>query len=113
MEDELSLLKGELQTVATDLNNNRKILAMKGLTATDIVKLSDYQCNLLKRQDKLEDQIKALQTPTATTFVPAPPGNSITLPQVLPLSSIASFLLLPSFFRIRSTNYRRPITIKL
>jgi hypothetical protein len=41
----------------------------------------------------------------STTPAPAPPGNSITPPQVLPL---ASFLSSPSFFRIF---FRQPLQL--
>jgi hypothetical protein len=65
--------------------------------------LFDNQNVRLSGIDKFEDHIKALQTPTA----PGPPGNSITLPQFLPLSA---YHLFPptSFLKIAST-----ITIKL
>jgi len=54
------------------------------------------------RQEKLLLMAKDEST---TTPAPAPPGNSITLPQVLPL---ASFLSSPSFFRIR---FRQPLQL--
>jgi hypothetical protein len=59
---------------------------------------------LFARASELEDKIqKAL---SVSTPAPAPPGNFITLPQVLPHSFIIlpPVLLLPSFFRIFATS---------
>jgi hypothetical protein len=59
---------------------------------------------LLEKEKRIEEKLE--RTLTATTLptpAPAPPGNSITPPQVLPLASF----LLPLFLQnsLSSTNY--------
>ena len=101
LEQEIKEVKDELKGIKDDLASGR-------FSEGERIALRNDRVALLARLDKLENVIQAM-TPTAPTTVPAPapPGNSITLPQVLPL---ASFLSSPSFFR---NTLLRPITIKL
>ena len=65
--------------------------------------LRDFIVVLGEEKRGLRANMEALTpTPTVHTPAPAPPGNSITLPQVLPL---ASFLSSPSSEFASSTNY--------
>ena len=91
---QLPELAVKLRTVGDDRDYEKELLKVQG--------------SLLKRLETLEGQIiNPLRTPSATAPAPAPPGNSITLPQVLPL---ASFLPPPPPLQ---NSLRQPITIKL
>ena len=94
LEQELKEVKEELRGIKDDLASGR-------FSEGERIALRNDRVALLARLDKLENVIQAM-TPTATVPAPAPPGNSITLPQVMPL---ASFLSSPSFFRIRFVNH--------
>ena len=101
---DVNALEKELKEVKDELKGIKKALSSVGLSDMKESALSNRQVALLTEKARLEDKIERAMTPTApTTPASAPPGNSITLPQVLPL---ASFLSSPSFFS--ST-----ITIKL
>ena len=101
---DVNALEQELKEVKDELKGIKKALSSVGLSDMKESALSNRQVALLTEKARLEDKIERAMTPTApTTPASAPPGNSITLPQVLPL---ASFLSSPSFFS--ST-----ITIKL
>ncbi len=99
---DVNSLEKELQEVKAELKGIKKALSSDGLTEAREGFLTQRQVALLTEKARLEDKIERAMTPTTTTPAPAPPGNSITLPQVLPLSSIVSFLLLPLFLRKNS-----------
>ena len=98
------LLEQEIKEVKEELRGIKNDLASVGLTEAREGFLTQRQVALLTEKARLEDKLERVMTPTTIAPAPAPPGNSITLPQVLPLSSIASFLSSPSFFRIRFVN---------
>ena len=95
---DVNALEQEIKEVKDELKGIKKALSSDGLTEAREGFLTQRQLALLARLDKLENVIQAMTPTTPTTPAPAPPGNSITLPQVLPL---ASFLSSPSFFRTR------------
>jgi hypothetical protein len=104
---DVNALEQELKEVKDELKGIKKALSSVGLSDMKESALRNDRVALLARLDKLENEIKSLTTSTSTP-APAPPGNSITLPQVLPLSSIASFLSSSAFFRIR---FRQPLQL--
>ena len=98
---DVNALEQELKEVKDELKGIKKALSSVGLSDMKESALRNEKVALLARLDKLENVIQALTT-SAPVPTPAPPGNSITLPQDLPL---ASFLSSPSFFRIRFVNH--------
>ncbi len=94
MEGKLHTLELELQEVKEELRVLKEVRKSVALNTPRDDALHAERLLLLDKEKRLEDKIERAMTPTAIP-APAPPGNSITLPQVLSLSSIASFLSSP------------------
>ncbi len=93
-------LQIELVVVKQKLNQAEADLRAGTLTSDGFTALTNF---LRAEKADLEDKLERAMTPTVPTPALAPPGNAITLPQVLPL---ASFLLSsPSSEFASSTNY--------
>ena len=94
---DVDALKQELKEVKEELRGIKDDLASGRFSEGERIALRKNMDSLLTEKARLEDKIERAMTPTTSTPVPAPPGNSITLPQVLPLSSIASLTFLMAF----------------
>jgi len=106
MEEQIREVNAQIKETAKEVGQ------LFALETTDKVRfesklVQEHLIYLRRREESLRQEKLLLMSKNESTIsAPAPPGNSITLPQVLPLSSIASFLLaflLPSFL-IRQCN---------
>ena len=100
MEDKIKKVEDDIEKVSKTIEG---LLALQEADKASFV-LSGKAATLQYWQDeklslRRKEELLLLQMSQRESSVPAPPGNSITLPQVLPLSSIPSFLSSPSFFR--------------
>ena len=84
-------LQEDLDDVRQQLKDIQTAIVARTLTLKESIPLS---APLLVKEQSLKDEIKALN-PVATT---APPGKSISFPQVLPHSSIGFPVTFPSAF---------------
>ncbi len=83
MEGRISKIQKQLEDVDIELKENREQMKRVGLSDDDKSILNKIYLALLEKEKSLRE-LETNDHLTSSTPVPAPPGNSITLPQLLP-----------------------------